>query len=65
MKLLRGAWRDNPQPIQQVLVGAPALQLYCMQLSNVCANKLKYQLPLEKNENLKMLGPRRKNYQTD
>jgi len=26
------------QPIQQVLVGVPALQLYCMQLSNVCTN---------------------------
>jgi len=33
MKLLRGARRDK-----QVFVGVPALQLYGMQLSNVCAS---------------------------
>jgi len=52
------------QRIQQVFVGLPALQLYCMQLCNVCASKLNSNTNfLLKKANLK-LGPRSKNYRT-
>jgi len=37
-KLLRGA-QDN---LLNRFVGVPAFQIHCMQLSDVCANKLKY-----------------------
>jgi len=45
------------QPVQQqVLVSVPVLQLSGMQLSNVCASKLKYWLPHEKNWRSEVLG---------